>query len=48
MQVRAEAFNILNLANYGAPITNVANVNFGRSLSAQDARQLQFVLKFVF
>lgn len=48
MQMRAEAFNILNLANYGAPITNVANVNFGRSLSAQDARQLQFVLKFVF
>lgn len=45
---RAEAFNILNLVNYAAPIANIANANFGRSLTAQDSRQLQFAVKLVF
>ena len=29
-------------------IANIANANFGRSLTAQDSRQLQFAVKLVF
>lgn len=45
---RAEAFNVLNFANYGTPIANIANISFGRSLSALDPRQLQFQAKLLF
>jgi hypothetical protein len=47
-EFRMEASNALNVVNYSAPINNVANANFGRSLNAQDPRQVQFALRLVF
>jgi hypothetical protein len=48
LQLRGEAFNVTNRANFNAPITALGNVNFGRILSARDARQVQVAAKFVF
>jgi hypothetical protein len=48
VQFRAESFNLPNHLNPGNPITAINNVNFGRILSANDPRIMQFALKYVF
>jgi outer membrane receptor protein involved in Fe transport len=48
LQFRAEAFNILNHANLGAPGTTVNSPSFGVISSASDPRILQFALKLIF
>ena len=46
---RAEAFNILNKANYQAPDTNISDgAGFGVITTAYPARQLQLALKLLF
>ncbi|MBI4475459.1 MAG: TonB-dependent receptor, partial [Acidobacteria bacterium] len=47
-QLRGEAFNILNHANFNAPTTALGNANFGRILSARDPRQIQLAGKIIF
>ncbi len=48
LHFRTEVFNLVNRANYDAPINNIANPAFGRILTAADARQLQFLLRLAF
>ncbi|HEU0120522.1 MAG TPA: carboxypeptidase regulatory-like domain-containing protein [Bryobacteraceae bacterium] len=48
LQFRAEAFNVANHANFGLPIADLASPNFGRILSAGQARLVQFGLKVIF
>ena len=57
-EFRAEFFNLFNRVNLRAPSASLgafapatglwSNVNFGRSLSSFDARQIQLAIKFVF
>jgi Carboxypeptidase regulatory-like domain len=48
IQVRAEAFNILNHAVFGNPTTTLTSSNFGKILGANDPRIMQFALKYIF
>ena len=48
LQLRGEAFNLLNKTNLRAPDANVSSGTFGRVTSANDARQLQVALKLSF
>jgi hypothetical protein len=48
MQFRAEAFNLFNRTNYDLPDNFLGSPTFGRLLSAQSPRRLQFGLKFIF
>jgi hypothetical protein len=48
IQLRGEAFNILNHANFNAPNVILGNANFGRILTARDARQIQIAAKLAF
>lgn len=48
VQFRTEIFNLFNRVNLFLPVGNLASPNFGRSLSAFPARQIQFGLKFIF
>ena len=48
LQFRAESFNVANHPNFGLPISDLASPNFGRILTASQARQMQFALKIVF
>jgi len=49
VEVRIEAFNLLNNFNWGNPITNFSSGNFGRIQSqAGDSRILQFGVKYAF
>jgi hypothetical protein len=48
IDVRAEAFNILNHPVFNNPVSNLSDANFGRILSAADPRILQFALKYSF
>jgi hypothetical protein len=48
IQFRWETFNVPNRLNANAPITALNNANFGRILTAQDPRIMQFALKYVF
>jgi hypothetical protein len=48
LQFRWELFNAPNHVNLGAPVTTLGQRNTGQVLSAQDERQMQFGLKFVF
>ena len=48
MEVRFEAFNVLNHTNFNTPTTNVSSSSFGTILSARDPRILQFAMKYVF
>ena len=51
IQLRGEAFNILNHANFTTPTggqLQLGNANFGRILGARDPRQIQVAAKLVF
>jgi hypothetical protein len=49
VQVRIEAFNVLNRVQFGVPNTQVGNSNFGVVSSQANApRQVQFALKLIF
>lgn len=48
LQVRSEAFNLFNRTNYDLPDNFVGSPTFGRILSAQNPRHLQFGLKLLF
>ena len=47
-EVLAEAFNVTNRTNLGAPIGNLRSTSFGKSSTAGDARQVQLGLRFEF
>src|SRR5262245_4288131 len=48
IQFRWEVFNVPNRLNANAPAPALNNATFGRILSAQDPRIMQFALKYVF
>jgi hypothetical protein len=48
LQFRAEAFNVLNKANFTAPNANISSAGFGTITSTYDPRKLQFALKLQF
>lgn len=48
LQFRAEGFNVANHANFGLPISDLASPNYGRILSASQARLGQLALKLMF
>jgi hypothetical protein len=48
LQLRIEAFNVLNRANYDLPGIFLGSPNFGRILSAGQPRRVQFGLKLLF
>ena len=48
LQVRAEAFNVLNWKNYNNPQTNMNNADFGRITGAGRARVFQFGARYTF
>ncbi|WP_321478026.1 TonB-dependent receptor domain-containing protein [uncultured Paludibaculum sp.] len=48
LQFRAEAFNLLNKANFSAPTANISSAAFGTITSTYDPRKLQLALKLQF
>jgi hypothetical protein len=48
VQVRVEAFNLLNNANFNLPTSNQNSGNFGRILTAEDPRIMQLALRVSF
>jgi hypothetical protein len=48
LQLRGEAFNILNHTNFRALSTNVTAATFGQVLSVRDPRTIQLGAKFIF
>ena len=48
LQLRIEAFNVLNRTNYDLPGIFLGSPNFGRALSAGQPRRVQFGLKLLF
>jgi Carboxypeptidase regulatory-like domain len=48
IQLRAEAFNVLNKVNFRALSTNVTAANFGQVITVRDPRTMQFGAKFSF
>jgi hypothetical protein len=48
IELRAEAFNVLNAARPNNPPTAITNPNFGRVTTLQDPRIMQFAAKYVF
>ncbi|MGH2361812.1 MAG: hypothetical protein ACRDGM_14895, partial [bacterium] len=48
LQFRTEAFNVLNRTNFDLPDIFVGSPTFGRILSAQSPRHIQFGLKLLF
>ncbi len=48
IQVRLEAFNVLNKTNFRAPNANRSLGNYGTITATQDARQLQLGVKLTF
>jgi hypothetical protein len=48
LEFRAEAFNLFNRTNFGAPNGNISSADFGRITGTLPARELQFALKLYF
>jgi hypothetical protein len=48
VQLRVEAFNFLNRANFRNPIADISNANYGQILNAADPRVVQMGLKLMF
>ncbi len=48
LQFRAELFNFLNHANYRLPDSDISSTTFNYILEAQDPREIQLALKFLF
>ena len=48
IELRAEVFNLLNTANFGAPVTTLGAANFGTITTALDPRVLQLAVKYTF
>ena len=48
MQVRAEAFNVLNMKNFNDPELRINNSEFGRISGASGSRRFQFSSRFTF
>ena len=48
IEARVEAFNLTNHVNYNNPTTNFNAGTFGRILTAQDPRIMQFAVKYYF
>jgi hypothetical protein len=48
IQIRIEAFNLLNQAHFNQPSGAINTANFGKITSAQDGRVVQLGLKFLF
>ncbi len=48
LEVRAEAFNVANHANFGLPVADLNSPTFGRILSAGPPRLFQFAAKLIF
>ena len=48
IEVRAEVFNLLNTANFGAPAAVAGVASFGTITTALDPRVVQLAVKFVF
>ena len=48
IELRAEVFNLLNTANFGAPVTTLGAANFGTITTALDPRVLQLSVKYTF
>jgi hypothetical protein len=48
LQLRGEAFNLFNRANFNDPDSSLASGTYGRILSAMDPRIMQLGLKLIF
>lgn len=48
LELRAEAFNVFNRTNFGAPNGNVSSAAFGTITTAFPAREIQFAAKILF
>ncbi|MCX6551814.1 MAG: hypothetical protein NTY02_12585 [Acidobacteria bacterium] len=48
LEGRLEVFNALNRFQLGDPVVDYASVNFGKIVTAEDPRILQFAVKFTF
>ena len=48
LELRAEAFNIFNRTNFGAPNSNASSAAFGTITTAFPAREVQFAAKILF
>jgi hypothetical protein len=47
-EIRAEAFDVINHPTFTNPTSTLSSANFGRILSANNPRIMQFVAKYVF
>jgi hypothetical protein len=48
VEIRAEAFNLLNHANFGPATTSISSGNFGKILTSGNPRICEFALKYIF
>ncbi len=48
VEIRAEAFNLFNHANFGPATTSISSGNFGKILTSGNPRILELALKYVF
>jgi hypothetical protein len=47
-EIRAEAYNVLNHANFGPATLSIASGTFGKILTSGNPRILEFALKYIF